>query len=228
MNRFPPIAAILASIVAPLALRAQTTAESPPASLGALSQAFEALAARVTPSVVQIFVRGYAPVAREGGLLIQRSSSGSGVILDADGYIVTNAHVVAGASTIQVQLASEHRTSAARSIVKPRGKVVGAQLVGLDRETDLAVLKIEARDLPALPLGDSDALAQGQIVFAFGSPFGLDNSMSMGIVSALARQPEPDHPMIYHADRCTDQSRQQRRAAWWTKAVASSASTRSS
>ena len=197
MNRFVPIAVLVIFTAAPLAVRAQTVAESPPTSLGALSDAFEALAARVTPSVVQIFVRGYVPVAGDAGLLAQRSTSGSGVILDGDGYVVTNAHVVAGARTIQVQLASEHRSPEARSIVKPRGKVVGAQLVGLDRETDLAVLKIEARDLPALPLGNSDALAQGQIVFAFGSPFGLDNSMSMGIVSALARQPEPDHPMIY-------------------------------
>lgn len=197
MIRLARSAAVLAGLVSlmPIAVATQATASNP-ASLGALSDAFEALAVQVAPSVVQIFVRGYVPDAG-GELLAKRSGSGSGVILDASGYIVTNAHVVAGARTIQVQLAAELRRPATRSIVKPRGPILGAQLVGLDRETDLAVLKIEARDLPALSLGDSDGLAQGQIVFAFGSPLGLDNSMSMGIISALARQPEPDHPMIY-------------------------------
>ncbi len=87
--------------------------------------------------------------------------------------------------------------SQSRSIVKPRGRVVGAQIVGVDLETDLAVLKIEETNLPYLRLGNSDEVKQGQIVFAFGSPMGLDNSVTMGVVSAVARQLRPESPMIY-------------------------------
>jgi serine protease Do len=105
--------------------------------------------------------------------------------------------VVAGARSIQVQLAAEHRSPEGTSVLKPRGRVLGAQLVGIDRETDLAVLKVESKGLPALRLGDSEALAQGQLVFAFGSPYGLEGSVSMGVVSSLARQVELDHPMVY-------------------------------
>jgi serine protease Do len=104
---------------------------------------------------------------------------------------------VLGARSIQVQLAPERRSPQSTSVLKTRGKVLGAQLVGIDRETDLAVLKVDAKGLPALPLGDSEALLQGQLVFAFGSPFGLDGSVTMGIVSSAARQVEPDHPMVY-------------------------------
>jgi serine protease Do len=72
-----------------------------------------------------------------------------------------------------------------------------AKIVGQDRETDVAVLKIEATDLPFLPLGDSRELRQGQLVMAFGSPLGLQNSASLGVVSAAARQLRQDSPMIY-------------------------------
>ena len=83
------------------------------------------------------------------------------------------------------------------SIVRPRSRRLPARIVGADRETDLAVLKVEATGLPALALGDSDELRQGQIVLAFGSPLGLENSASLGIVSAVARQLTSDSPMIY-------------------------------
>jgi serine protease Do len=161
-----------------------------------LSAASESLATQVGPAIVQVLVRGYAPGPGydSPSLLAQRSASGSGVVLDAQGYIVTNAHVVEGARSIQVQLAAPQAGS---SILKPRGKLLGAQLVGLDRETDLAVLKVEATGLPALELGDSDGLRQGQLVFAFGSPFGLENSVTMGVVSAVARQVRPEDPMVY-------------------------------
>jgi serine protease Do len=74
---------------------------------------------------------------------------------------------------------------------------IEAKLVGVDRQSDLAVLKIDMTGLPALPLADSNDLKQGQIVFAFGSPLGLENSVSMGVVSATARQIDPDKPDIY-------------------------------
>ena len=84
-----------------------------------------------------------------------------------------------------------------KSILKPAGKRVGAQIIGIDRETDLAVLKVPGKNLPHLELSDSDELRQGQIVLAFGSPYGLENSVSMGVVSAVSRQLRLEDPMIY-------------------------------
>ena len=79
----------------------------------------------------------------------------------------------------------------------PRPRVVGAQIVAIDEETDLSVLKVDEKALPALELADSDAVRPGQLVLAFGSPLGLDSSVTLGVVSAVARQLEPDDPMIY-------------------------------
>src|SRR6185503_5415562 len=87
--------------------------------------------------------------------------------------------------------------AAGRSILAARSRTVGAQLVGLDLETDLAVIKVDERNLTALAFADSEELRAGQIVAAFGSPLGLHNSASMGIVAAVARQLQPESPMIY-------------------------------
>ncbi|MCH9032803.1 MAG: trypsin-like peptidase domain-containing protein, partial [candidate division Zixibacteria bacterium] len=84
-----------------------------------------------------------------------------------------------------------------RSILKVESRNFEAILVGFDSETDLAVLKIKAENLPALKLGDSDDLRQGELVLAFGSPLGLENSVSLGVVSSVARQLRPEDPMIY-------------------------------
>jgi serine protease Do len=84
-----------------------------------------------------------------------------------------------------------------RSILRRRGRMAGAKVVAIDQETDIAVVKVEARGLPALPFGDSDALQSGQLVLAFGSPLGLESSVTMGVVSAVARQLTPEDPMIY-------------------------------
>ncbi|HSB60066.1 MAG TPA: trypsin-like peptidase domain-containing protein, partial [Vicinamibacteria bacterium] len=139
-----------------------------------------------------------APVAgARGGALAKQRASGSGVILDPSGYVVTNNHVVQGARRIQVALSVRARPAGEGSVLGPRGRTLGAQLVGADPDTDLAVLKVEASALPALVLGDSEALRQGQVVLAFGAPLGLENSASMGVVSAAARQLEPESPMIY-------------------------------
>ena len=171
-------------------------------ALTELSISFQALCGRVSPAVVQIFTSGYAPiqknVAASRGLVARHRGAGSGVLVDPDGYILTNAHVVEGARRLQVLLAvpSDERAQW-RSILKPRGKAVPARIVGVDRETDLAVLKIEQTGLPSLELGDSDQLQQGQVVLAFGSPLGLENSVTMGVVSSVARQLRPEDPMIY-------------------------------
>jgi serine protease Do len=119
------------------------------------------------------------------------------VILDPGGYIVTNAHVVDGARRVMVRLARPGTGAPGASILKGPGQMVGAQIVGVDTETDLAVLKVEQAGLPHLTLGDSEALRQGQLVFAFGSPLGLEDTVTSGIVSAVARQLKPDDRMIY-------------------------------
>ncbi len=169
------------------------------AALSQLSDSFESLAAQVSPAVVQILATGYQPAGGPGtSVLNKQRSTGSGVILDPDGYIVTNAHVVDGARRLQVALPVRQFPSAgSESILKPRGKIVGAQLVGIDRETDLAVIKIAETKLPALKLADSDYVRKGQLVLAFGSPLGLENTVTMGVVSAVARQLRTGDPMIY-------------------------------
>jgi serine protease Do len=185
----------------PLAASAQTTM-APAAPLSELSRSLQDLAAKVSPSVVQIFVTGYAVPDEEdrvatGEPQLERSS-GSGVIVDGDGYIVTNAHVVENATRIEVELPFGATGGApGRSILKRRGRVAAARVVAIDKETDLAVVKVEARGLPALPFGDSDSLRSGQLVLAFGSPLGLESSVTMGVVSAVARQLTPEDPMIY-------------------------------
>ena len=164
-----------------------------------VSASLEALSKRVSRGVVQIFSAGYKPDSerehRNTDLLSRGVTSGSGIILASDGWIVTNAHVVQGGRRIRVQLNQEVLLSTAQN--QTRHALFEAKLVLADRDTDLALLKIDATDLPTLELSDSSDLRQGQLVLAFGSPLGLDNSVSMGIVSSVARQPDPDSPTIY-------------------------------
>jgi serine protease Do len=169
-------------------------------ALGQMSAAFTSLANRVNVSVVKIAAVGYRPIGDQGeaGMTTRRQSGGSGVIIDPEGYIVTNAHVVLGAQKLQVVLPPALDRSVQRdSILKPSTKIVQAELLGLDFETDLALLKIPQAGLPALKFGDSDELRPGQIVMAFGSPLGLQNSVTMGVISAPARQLSAEDPMIY-------------------------------
>jgi len=168
------------------------------APLAELDGSIEALVRAVDPTVVQIFITGLTPaegiVAGQSDLVTTQRASGSGVIVDAEGYVVTNAHVVRGASRVRVEIPTQ---PAGQSLLTRRSRIVNAKIVGLDDETDLAVLKIDAAGLRALPFGDSDGLKAGQMVLAFGSPLGLHNSVSLGIVSAVARQLEPESPMVY-------------------------------
>ena len=178
---------------------AQTAGRAQDRSLTGISQSLEQLVERVGPAVVQIVARGLAPDNESGSAALRsQRTSGSGVIVDPEGYLITNAHVIGLTRQVQVlvPLPAENR-AASKSVIKPAGKLVTARVVGIDRETDIAILKIEERGLPSLRLGDSEALRQGQIVLAFGSPFGLENSVTMGVVSSAARQIRPDHPMIY-------------------------------
>ena len=161
-----------------------------------LSSALEATASLVSPAVVEIFTTSYtvAVAPNTSNLVTTRRASGSGIIVDPDGYIVTAAHVVHGAQRLRVELPTP---AIGHSILATRSRAVDAQIVGIDLETDLAVIRVGERNLPALAFGDSDELRAGQIVLAVGSPLGLRNSVSLGVVSAVARQLEPESPMIY-------------------------------
>jgi serine protease Do len=107
---------------------------------------------------------------------------GSGFIIDSNGLILTNAHVVEGANTIYVTLTDKREYK--------------AKLLGMDKRTDVAVVKIDARDLPKLPLGDSSRVRVGEWVLAIGSPFGLENTVTAGIVSAKSRDTGDYLPFI--------------------------------
>jgi len=182
---------------------AQTTpaANRAPNDLQRMSTSFEALARQVQPAVVQVQAQRYSGINRSGGgrtRLSEERSTGSGFFVDSSGVIVTNAHVVAGAHRVQVQLASSPPPPPGEaSILRERGALREATVVGLDTETDVAVLRVQGSGYPTLDFGNSDRLRAGQLVFAFGSPMGLENSVSMGVVSATARQLEPGDPMIY-------------------------------
>ena len=169
-------------------------------NLADISSAFQELSDRVSPAVVNIIASGWSSSSDDGSgsLLSKSQSTGSGVILDVNGYIITNAHVVEGAHKIEVILNKQHTDQGRfKSILKPRGEAVTAELIGFDTETDLAVLKIPFTGLSHLELANSDDVRQGQLVLAFGSPMGLQNSVTMGVVSSVARQMTNEAPMIY-------------------------------
>ena len=134
-----------------------------------------AIAEQVGPTVVGVSNRGRVSDFF-GRTTVTERGSGSGVIIDSRGYIVTNYHVIDGASEIIVTLAD--------------GEKVEAKLVGADQQTDLAVLKIEADNLPVAVLGDSTKLRTGELVVAIGNPLGIEfaRSVTMGVVSATERK----------------------------------------
>lgn len=170
--------------------------------LGRLSQSLEKVVAKVRPAVVQIRVTAYGPVpggaTAASALLGNQRSTGSGVVLSRDGFIVTNAHVIEGGRRFVVVLPRPAVSGVpGRSALAPVSQEVPAKLVGADRETDLAILRVALTDLPFARLGDSDSLTPGQVVLAFGSPFGLASSVTMGVVSAVGRQLRDEDRMIY-------------------------------
>jgi len=178
-----------ARVAAPVSVlqQAPTTGPLPPAArIGSFHDAVQ----RATPSVVNIstskeirsprhpllndpiFRRFFGDQLQENES--QRASSlGSGVIVSAAGYVLTNHHVVEGADEIEVALHD--------------GKKLLAKVVGSDPETDLAVLRVSAENLPAITFGSSDALRVGDVVLAIGNPFNLGHTVTSGIVSALGR-----------------------------------------
>ncbi len=168
-------------------------------TLAQFNDALESLAAKVSPAVVQILVTGYGPLREENrtqtALIVRQHAVGSGVIVDSTGYIMTNAHVVEGAQRIRVALPLP--TDMGRSVAPGRRRTFDARLIGTHKDTDLALLKIDEKDLPTLVLLTQQRPRVGQLVFAIGSPEGLQNSVTMGVVSAVARQADPDKPLTY-------------------------------
>ena len=126
------------------------------------------------PMFREFFERGMPQMPKgQGGRQREAQSLGSGFIISADGYVLTNNHVVADADEIMVRLSDRSELQ--------------AKLVGTDPRTDVALLKVEGKNLPTLKLGKSDELKVGEWVLAIGSPFGFDHSVTAGIVSAKGR-----------------------------------------
>ena len=154
----------------------ETIEAAAPPSLDPEEQNNVSVYRKVIPSVVNItstavaFDFFYGPVPQQG--------QGSGFIIDAQGHILTNNHVIAGARQVEVTLSNK--------------KKYRAEVVGADRQKDLAVLQINAQNLTPLTLGDSKALEVGQKVYAIGNPFGLNGTMTRGIISSIrsVRGPE--------------------------------------
>jgi serine protease Do len=150
---------------------------SAPPDIARLNDFMHGLSERLKPSLVQVRVRRAAEPQPEGqeqqpgkpAPPDERRSSGSGFVIREDGYLVTNAHVVGDAERIQVRLSD--------------GRRFDARLVGLDERVDLALLKIEAKGVPVAQLGDSNRTRVGEFVLALGHPFGLEQTVSFGIVS---------------------------------------------
>jgi len=184
----------------PAEARSKSSADDSMQTLVQLNDALEGLAARVSPAVVQILVTGYGPLREEDraqtALIVRQHAVGSGVIVDANGYIMTNAHVVEGAQRIRVALPLPMRDST-NQVPEGKRRILEARLLGMHKETDLALLKIDDTDLPTLSLVSPQRPRVGQLVLAIGSPEGLQNSVTMGVISALARQPDPTKPITY-------------------------------
>lgn len=174
------------SLSAPAPARPDTCTHQRQGDRASYATSFADAVARATPAVVSIYAAhksqglpadsgpdprplhppGPPPAARATGL-------GAGVILTADGLILTNRHVVQSATGIRVVMAG--------------GRVLAARVLGEDPDTDLAVLKVDAADLPTVPLGDPRVLRAGDVALAIGNPYGVGQSVTQGIVSAIGR-----------------------------------------
>jgi serine protease Do len=187
-----PLQATAAAAAAP---SAPSLDDNSVAALLSLDRAMETLAARVTPAIVNVAITSrtkpemtkeklpddlqqfFGPFGRQMRPQPRiEHGFGSGVLISPDGYIVTNNHVVQGAVDIRVTMSDR--------------RILTAKLIGTDPLTDLAVIKVEGKDFPSVPLGDSTKLLPGQTVLAFGNPFGFRFTVTRGIVSALNR-PNP-------------------------------------
>ena len=200
--RHAVLAALAVSFAGPRPALPQQKSAAPVSAtttaLSRLSDDLQSLVERARPAVAQIMVSGYATPGEGGSLLARQRGGGSGVVVDPNGYVITNLHVVEGARRIEVILPpAVNPPGGGKSVLKGTGRAMGAVVVGVDQETDLAVLLVPEKGLPFLQLGDSETLKPGEFVVALGSPMGLEGSVTVGVVSAQARQLEPESPMIY-------------------------------
>jgi serine protease Do len=184
------------------AMVAQQKPVAYPDALQRINESVDALTRKVWPSVVQIVVSSYGP--RDAGprgdasvVVGRQRSMGSGFVIDPDGYIMTNAHVVAGAQRVEVMLPHANADGTLATALSGKVNIVPARIVGVTTEIDLALLKIDGMTLPALTLATYTQVRQGETVFAFGSPGGLRNTLTHGLISSVARQTDPDSPLIY-------------------------------
>ena len=147
-------------------------------SLAQIDQEFQQVVQQVTPSVVSITAEKKVPIhqpqSRLQGILQTPPNLGSGVIVSNKGYVVTNLHVIENAHAIQVQLFD--------------GNTFPATIIGTDALTDIAILKIPGEHLQALPFGNSDTVRPGAMVFAMGNPYGLQETVTQGIISGIGRR----------------------------------------
>jgi serine protease Do len=180
---------------------ANAQSEPKDSALRKLNESVDALIRKVSPSVVQILVTGYGTIEESHGntgvVIGRQKAIGSGFVIDPDGYIITNAHVVSGAQVVQVVLSSGNPDGSLQSLLSTKTNIVPARVVGANREIDLALLKVDNIKLDALPVAPYRNLRQGEFVLAFGSPEGLRNTVTLGVVSSVARQTDPDSPMVY-------------------------------
>ena len=171
-------------------------------TLRKLNESVDALIRKVSPSVVQILVTGYGPIdsgehSNTAVVIGRQRAIGSGFVIDPAGYIITNAHVVAGAQRVQVVVPEGVSDGSLQAILSARTNIVPARVVGVARDIDVALLKVDNVKLAALPLAQYRNIHQGEVVLAFGSPEGLRNTVTLGVVSSVARQIDPDSPMVY-------------------------------
>jgi len=181
------VGAAVSSFVGPRSVEAASAAAAPSPSGGVKSPFVDAVA-RVRPAVVNISTvqtvqnpvgQQFSPFFGLPSGPIRQKAIGSGVIVSQDGYILTNAHVVDGAQQLTVTLLD--------------GRTFKGAVVGSDTVTDLAVVKIPATSLPAAPLGDSSSLVPGDWAIAIGNPYGLNFTVTVGVISATGRT-LPDGP----------------------------------
>jgi serine protease Do len=203
-SRFVRVSAIfwLSCLTASTAFAQPVPRAAQPDPLVRMNESIDALTKKVWPSVVQILVSSYGPRSEgpQGNASVvvgRQQSTGSGFVIDAEGYVMTNAHVVNGAHRVQIVLPADNADGTLATALSGKTRLLAAQIVGITTELDLALLKVEGLKLPALTLATYSQVRQGEMVFAFGSPNGLRNSLSHGLVSAVARQVDPDSPQIF-------------------------------
>lgn len=185
-------------------LFAQQPSDSGIGTLEQLSSSVQDVVARVAPAIVRVEVVAYSrpddydeEEQSATQVVMKRESVASGIVMDSNGYIVTNAHVVKGARRVQVMLDSKSYSLRPEGAPTSANITFFARILGTFEGADLALLKIEATGLPILPIADSNSIRPGQLVFAVGNPEGLNRSVSIGVISAVGRQGDTDSSPAY-------------------------------